>query len=388
MMKNHNDNINYDYELNQKNISTLDKSTWIQVEDGQWVLVFNKNNENQNDEIHANFLKVNSNINNKSNKSNELINFSYSNQSIYKKPKIGSLVMTPEGIGSLIKNENKLSTVKFINQNKTLSFQEELVVTEFPIYIKVILSNDCINCYRINVPANGEVSLIKQIMRNLKIFNIDDWDMCLIYKGSEISEGICFSLLPNIRSEDKFLISGIKKTEYKLSRFNCLEEYWYCNPDSIIFYVSKKIKLSGLGLYVTMYEETQTGNLEIFEITGPIRETFSRRSVSRRIRRARLNRNEYSESETLVYDQDSITIPYNPDPSNRVHKISFAKPITIKPDKKYKVLFKCTQNLETWFGTNGKPSEIGEKNVEFTFLSDEYESCPKQGNFPEFYYYV
>jgi hypothetical protein len=313
--------------LNRKFINTIEFSTWTQLENGEWILIFNKNN--QHDEVSENIVDRSSKSQNlfklNSDKSCDYIKFS--NQFLNKKPKLGSLVMTPQGIGSLIKSENKICSVKFTKENSIGSFPEELVVTEFPIYVKLILSNDSMNCYRINIPANGEVSLIKEIMQNLKVFNSEEYDFCLIYKGEEISESISFIQLPSIRSGDKFLISGFNKTEYKLSRFTALEEYWYCNPDAIIFSVNKKIKLSGLGLYVTNYEETQTGSLSIFEMTGPIRGVHVGRRGRGRGRGGHSSRNEDDNgesSESLIYDLQAIIIPYNPDPANRVHKTDFS----------------------------------------------------------------
>jgi hypothetical protein len=301
-----------------------------------------------------------------------------------KKPKLGSLVMTPMGIGSLIKMQNNLSTVKFIEEDKVESFDENLVVTEFPVYIKILMDQGRMNCYRMNMPVKADICQFKQMINNLQILNSEECDFNLIYNAEELPDNLAFSKIIGLRSEAKFLIGGMRETEYKLLRYTSTEEYWYCNPDAIVFSVNKKIKLSGVGLYISMDGVIQTGSITIHEV-----EDLARNSGHSRGRGRRSNiDNEDNYRESLLFS-DSVSVPdVSSDPNNKVHKISFRKPVKIKPFSNYKLELSCNSSTETWYGLGAKSSQLGDRNVKFTFNSAGYETSSIQGNFAEFYYYL
>jgi hypothetical protein len=73
--------------------------------------------------------------------------------------------------------------------------------------------------------------------------------------------------------------------------------------------------------------------------------------------------------------------------TNNIFRYNLNKPVTIKPFNDYKIEFNGC-NCETWYGSGGKATVSGEKNIEFLFKSGGYDSGLTQGNFPELYYYA
>ena len=165
----------------------ITQSIWKQTSDGNWKLFFNLNSDSGSNSENDNQIKT-------------------SLEGGFKKNlKMGSLVMSPKGIGRLIKLEDKVATIKFIKDDHDETYEESLISSEFPIYISV-LQKDYTNWYRVLVPANGSIETLKKIIEELKIVDITTCNYILIHNGAEV--------------KDEFFFDQIELFNYICSHFN------------------------------------------------------------------------------------------------------------------------------------------------------------------------
>ena len=321
------------------------QSIWKQTDEGDWKLFFNVNEHS---------------IVKHENESQIKAIFDTSTKKVVK---LGSLVMTPKGIGRLIKMDNKISTVKFLKDDHEDTFEDTLILSDFPIYLR-ILDKDFSNWYRLIVPANGSVESLKKLLEEIKIVDPNTSNYILIHNGVETKDEYFFDQL-NLRPNSKILLCGLKMTQCKFSRFNVTYNWWYTyNTDGITFSVNKKIKLGGVGLYGSHENKVQNGVLKIFEGTvtsmGPV-----------------------------LYEEP-VEVPAAPDQNNSITQIMFKKPVNMKPQIDYTIQLICTNYCYLYYGGGGKNISEGEKEVEFSIkytLGSSHGSGIESGNFPEFYYY-
>jgi hypothetical protein len=262
-----------------------------------------------------------------------------------------------------------------------MKFNLSELSSEFSVYLKIINKEEVVS-YKLNVPANGDINSIKCLIEELEIINEEGLDYRILSnKGVEVKDFQTFEEL-NLQSDDKFLLAGTMKIENKISRFPETCDYWYCNPDGIVFSVNKRIKLTGIGLYMSVEGGNLSGTLSIYEVEGEAQ------GRSRRGRgRLRNNIADNGYSEDLIYEQEAV-VNYDLNNSEKIVKITLKKPINIKAFSDYKVLFNSSLSTELWYGEGGKATVLGEKRVEFMFKQSHYDSNFNMGNFPEFYYYV
>lgn len=324
----------------------ITQSIWRQTSDGNWRLFFNLNSELPSKVENESKLKV-------------LIEGSGK-----KTLKMGSLVMSPKGIGRLIKLDNKIATVKFLKDDQEDDFEESQVLSEFPIYIR-ILEKDYTNWYRVLIPANGSIENLKKIIEELKIVDVTTSNYILIHNGTELKDEFSFDQI-DLKLNSKILLCGLKMTQCKITRFSTTYNWWYTyNTDGVSFSVNKKMKLAGLGLYGSHEGKTQNGTIKIFE--GNV-----------------------SNMGAILYDEP-IEIPPAPEQNNCITQIHFKKSINIKPHIDYTIQLICTNYCYLYYGSGGKATTEGEKGVEFYFkftLGSSHGTGVESGNFPEFYYYA
>ena len=180
-------------ELEEPTKSDFENSVWRQSSKGKWQMNFN-NKQNQTEET----LKQNLDLSNK------------------RPPTVGSLVMTPKGIGRLLKMEEGNARVKFLKNEEEENFEKHTVANEFNIYIK-ILNADCSSWYRITVPSNGTTEMIKKSIEDMKMVDMDAFNFVLIYQGKELTDSLFFDQL-DFKPNSKVLMSGCKMTPYKLQK--------------------------------------------------------------------------------------------------------------------------------------------------------------------------
>lgn len=324
----------------------IKQSIWKQTAEGDWKLFFNVN--------HDNTLKADT--------ENQIKSLFDGRDK--KSLKMGSLVMTPKGIGRLIKLDNKLATIKFLKDDQEDSFEESLILAEFPIYIR-ILDKDFSNWYRLMVPANGSIETLKKQIEEIKIIDASTCNYILIHNGYETKEEFFFDQL-DLRPNAKFLLCGLKMNQYKLARFTITYNWWYTyNSDGVTFSVNKKIKLAGCGLYGSHESKTQNGTIKIFEGTC-----------------ANIG---------AILHEEPVEVPPVADQNNSVIPITFKKAVNIKPHLDYTIQLCCTNYCYLYYGSGGKAAVEAEKGIEFNFkytLGSSHGTGVESGNFPEFYYYA
>ena len=171
----------------------FENSVWNQSTKGKWLMNF-KNNQQNTEEI----SKLNLDLN-------------------IKRPlSIGSLVMTPRGIGRLLKLEDGSARVKFLTMEDEENFERSRVSNEFDIYIK-ILNTEFSSWYRVTVPSNGTTEMIKKMIEDINMVDLDAFNYIIIYQGKELSDNLFFDQL-DFKPNSKILVSGCKMFPFKLSK--------------------------------------------------------------------------------------------------------------------------------------------------------------------------
>ena len=173
--------------------SDFENSVWRQSSNGRWQMNFN-NKQLNSEETSKQSLDL-------SNK---------------RALTVGSLVMTPKGIGRLLKMEEGNARVKFLKNEEEENFERHTVDNEFNIFIK-ILNAECSSWYRITVPSNGTTEIIKKSIEDMKMVDMDAFNYVLIYQGKELTDSLFFDQL-DFKPNSKVLMSGCKMTPYKLQK--------------------------------------------------------------------------------------------------------------------------------------------------------------------------
>lgn len=171
----------------------LETSVWRQSLNGRWLM----------------------NFNNKLQTIEELPKTSF--DSANKRPlSVGSLVMTPKGIGRLLKIDEMNARVKFLKNEEEENFERSTVSNDFHVYLK-ILNADSSSWYRITVPSNGTTEMIKKAIEELKMVDMDAYNYVLIYQGKELADNLFFDQL-DFKPNSKILMSGCKMYPFKLAK--------------------------------------------------------------------------------------------------------------------------------------------------------------------------
>lgn len=329
-------------------IVALRQSIWKQNSAGDWKLFFNTDLILPSEEEIENENK-----------------FTFDSHFPLKKKLImGSLVMTPKGIGRMKKLDEKIATIKFLKTDTEETFEENMISPEFSIYLK-ILDKEFSSWYRLSVPANGTVEQLKKIIEELQIFDTNFSNYLLLYNGCELKDEYFFDQL-DMKPNAKLLICGLKMIQSKIQRFNLVYNWWYTyNCDGVTFSVNKKIRLCGVGLYGSHESKVQNGNLKLFV-------------------------GNTSAMGQLFYDEP-IEIPAAPDQNNAISSVYLKKPVTINPNQEYTIELICTNYCYLYYGSGGKANIISDNGIEFTFKytpGSSHGTGVESGNFPEFYFYA
>ena len=324
-------------------MNPIKQSVWRQDTKGEWKLFFNT--EYPQIEIE-----------------NTQKQKSYINKINPKTLNLGTLVMTPEGIGRLLKIENQTAKITMSKTKKEEHFPLDKISNHFISLIKVY-DKEISNWFRINLPVNGNVETLKKILIEMKIVDLQISDYLLVTNGTELKDEYTFEQL-SLKSNCKILLCGQKLINCKVNRFNQVLNWWYSyNMDGITFSCNKKIKLTGIGMYGSHEGKTQNGTLKIYENETP---------------------------SNLLYDEVIEILPAA-DQSNAIVPINFKKPIVIRQNIDYTIQFQCSNYCYLYYGNGGIATVEGEKGVEFYYKFTQgsaHGTNVQSGNFPELYYYA
>ena len=324
-------------------MNPIKQSIWRQDTKGEWKLFFNT--EYPQIEIE-----------------NTQKQKSYINKINPKTLNLGTLVMTPDGIGRLLKIENQTAKITMSKTKKEEHYPIDKISNYFVSLIKVY-DKEISNWFRINLPVNGNVETLKKILIEMKIVDLQISDYLLVTNGTELKDEYTFEQL-SLKSNCKILLCGQKLINCKVNRFNQVLNWWYSyNMDGITFSCNKKIKLTGIGMYGSHEGKTQNGTLKIYENDTP---------------------------SNLLCDE-IIEISPAADQSNAIVPINFKKPIVIRQNIDYTIQFQCSNYCYLYYGNGGVSTVEGEKSAEFYYKFTQgstYGTNVQSGNFPEFYYYA
>ena len=325
-------------------MNPIKQSIWRQDTKGEWKLFFN-----------TEYPQIEIENTTKNQKS-------FINKINSKTLNLGTLVMTPEGIGRLLKIENQTAKITMSKTKKEEHFPLDKISNHFISLIKVY-DKEISNWFRINLPVNGNVETLKKILIEMKIVDLQISDYLLVTNGTELKDEYTFEQL-SLKSNCKILLCGQKLINCKVNRFNQVLNWWYSyNMDGITFSCNKKIKLTGIGMYGSHEGKTQNGTLKIYENETP---------------------------SNLLYDEVIEILPAA-DQSNAIVPINFKKPIVIRQNIDYTIQFQCSNYCYLYYGNGGIATVEGEKGVEFYFKFTQgsaHGTNVQSGNFPELYYYA
>ena len=276
---------------------------------------------------------------------------------------LGTLVMTPKGMGRYIKNNKGLCTVRFEEESKEEEFEINKLSNTFNCFLTE-LSNDNINVIRFKLKVIGKVEDILNELEKLKKINKEENDYLLIYKGQVLKNYFTFEQL-NILNNCKILLLKQKNIILCVSRYSLLNKYWFTYTlDGICFTPSEKIKLIGVGIYGSTDNKTISGILKILD-------------------------GDSINNKSLI--EESIEIPPSKSEKEAIIKLYFSKPIICKKNQDYCVILNSRNLTNSYCGQNGKKFVEGENGISFTFKNVQGRNTGTKvevGNFPELYYYA
>lgn len=326
-------------------MSDITPSVWHQNNKGEWRLYFNADSD----------LVSSSLINPEKSKIN---NNSISEKNLL----LGTLVMTPKGIGRFIRKNDDICTIQFKDEKKEEKFNINKISNNFNCLLFEICKGNT-NINRLKLKAMGKVEDIFDELEKIKIINKKE-DYSLIYNGMLLKKDFTFEQL-NISNNCKMLLLLKKISTSTVSRFNTVNRYWFTySIDGICFTPSEKIQLTGVGVYGSYENKTVMGTLKILD--GP------------------------SFSSKIIYEQN-VEIPPAQTNTEAVIKIHLSKPVKCKKEQEYSVLLYSNNLTNSYCGQGGKKMIEGENGVSFTFKRVIGRNCGtgiEAGNFPELYYFT
>ena len=327
-------------------MSDVSPSVWQQNNKGDWQLYFNTDMEL----VPSSISSIDSTKNKK-------------NYSAEKNFVLGTLVMTPKGIGRVIKINDKKCIIKFKQNNN----EQEFYLNEISNNISFLISEysiDNINITRLKIKVTGKVDDIFEELNKIKKIKKDECNYSLIFNGIVLKKETTFEQL-NILNNCKLLLMSEHNIKYTLSRFVIVNQFWYSySTDGICFSPSHKIKLIGVGLYGSHENKTIRGTIKILDGA--------------------------SINDKILYE-DNIEISPAENKANAVIPINFTKPVLCKQNQDYSVVLTSRASTNSYYGQQGKSTIEGEKGVIFSFKKMQGRNngtSVESGNFPELYYYL
>lgn len=331
-------------------MSQIKDSIWEQNEEGKWNLYFNikpfcqpEKNKTQSSQLESKKTLL---------QPNSLI--------------LGTQVMSPLGLGRLIKIEKDFGYVILNKDSLEQKFDLNLLSSDFYCYINFIRKQDNEELIRIKVKSSGKVEDILTQLEKINKINLDENNYSLYLNGKQLKEEENFMNI-KIKNNCKILIlEEGNVTKHTVIRLLKPRLSWSMNPiDGISFCTSKNIRLCGVGIYGAV-ERVRTFKAMIKVLEGD--------AIGGKVIYEEIVEVEGAESQI-----------------NSLKPVYFSKGVHLKCNTFYTVEMNPKQYPSTYYGDTGKKTSEGDNGVVFTFKRTQGvkngETCEEFGNFGEFYYY-
>lgn len=273
---------------------------------------------------------------------------------------LGTLVMTPDGIGRLVKTDEATSTVKFIQSEKQTNYRTNEVANFFKVLIKCVDSKSQ-QWLSFKVPANGSVDLLKALISTALESQISSFT--LIYNGVEMEDDKFFDQL-NIKSCATILMYKMNEKAGMLDRFTTSYTYWYSYAnDGLGFSTDKNCKLTGIALWGSHESKIQNLTVKVLEGTW--------------------------QNHSILFE-DTVMVPAAPNQNDSKMPTMFKKKIRIKANTKYIIHTMAKDYCYMYYGGGGKKI-IEENGVTWTFehvAGSPFGTSGDTGNIPRIYFAV
>ena len=326
----------------------ISSSIWTQDKNGDWKLYFNTDIDSSPQSIKIEEKKTKKDIN-------------VSDKNLI----IGNLVMTPEGIGRLIKISEGIAHVRFNQEIKENQFPKEEISNIFICYITNILNGN-FDITRLKLNISGKVENIFEELVKLNKINLNNNNYSLICNKNILKNDATFEQL-KLKNNSKMIIIETPEKESKISRFKTIHRFWpSLVQDGICFSASGNIKLIGISLFCPHDHKAMNGVITICEGNS-------------------------SSGKTL--HEENVEIQPSSNKLNPSVKIKFSNSVFCKKNLDYGIILTSRDRLNCYYGNRGKANIEGDKGIVFTFKTlkgleiyggSNYET----GNFPELYYCV
>lgn len=279
----------------------------------------------------------------------------------------GGLIYTPQGYGVIqdFTPDGKSISVKV--NNVTQQFKRSEVSYEIPLNISFYSGNTKFDSL-VYFPIHMTVS---ELLDKIAEMDVEDDRVASIrafYNGKEIVPGTQTLEKYGILPGNKLLVIVSLGKMMKINRFASITSSWSYNSnyvDAITFTASKNIKVIGYGMYVPCNDNALNGQIRL--VAGAD-----------------------AKGSTVLATKDVSLRAKGPDVTDRIQKVLFDRAIPIRAGEKYS----CVSELKignSFYGSGGKISVTGEKDVIFTFTTCSGSvngTGTGSGQFPEIYYYA
>ena len=160
-------------------MSEITPSVWQQNMKGEWKLYFNTDSE---------FISPSSALNQEQSKIKKINNLSEKNLIL------GTLVMTPKGIGRLLKNNNNTATIRLNQDLKEEYFNIDNISNDFNCFI-THYSNGSYDIIRLKLKVAGKVEDLYTELEKIKKINRKENNYLLIYNKNVAKNEYTFEQL-------------------------------------------------------------------------------------------------------------------------------------------------------------------------------------------------
>mmetsp|Transcript_3592 Transcript_3592/g.3947 ORF Transcript_3592/g.3947 Transcript_3592/m.3947 type:complete len:288 (-) Transcript_3592:61-924(-) len=279
----------------------------------------------------------------------------------------GSVIYTPLGYGIIqdIKNEEKAVTVKVNNTVK--DFKRSEVSFEIPLSLTFLSS-----AAKFETTAYFPIHMtITELLTKIEEMEVGGQMVTakrVFHNGKELGQNPMslekFGLLP----ETKLLVIMTLGKPYTINRFASITSSWNYGSnsiDGITFTVNKDIRVIGFGLYVPNAPDKFLPGVYKF-----------------------LQGNDAKGTPILTKE---VNLSQGmPDVTEKVYRAMFDKPVPVKAGQQYSCVCEL-KNGTSFYGSSGKTTVTGDKDVTFTFSSctgSANGTGTGSGQMPEIYYYA